>query len=132
MRKHIERRVNAARQRLDVQRALNNEGRITNDRYIYASEQLMLAEMAASANKEQRVAAAKANMDRITEVVKREQEKLLTGPGTAANVAEAVVAYENAACTYLEVRHERGPSEVELLRKRVEVLEKQLRSPRKP
>jgi RNA polymerase sigma factor (sigma-70 family) len=130
--KHTESRVKAARQHLDFQRAYYKEGRIAIDRYIHASEQLMLAELAASANEEQRVAAAKANMDRITELVKLEQEELVTGNRTPADVAEAVVAYENAACAYLEVRHGRGPSEIEILRKRVEALEKQLGSPRKP
>jgi len=132
LRKHTEHRVNAARSRLDVQRAYYNEGRITIDRYIDASEQLMLAEMAVSANKEQRVAAAKANMDRITEVVKLEEDKLVKGRSSTADVAEAYVAYENAACAYLEVRQERGPYEVEILRQRVEALEKQLGSTRKP
>ena len=75
--RHTERRVNAARQRLNVQRAYDEAGRITIDRYIDASEQLMLAELAASANEGQRVPAAKANMDRITELVKLEEEKLL-------------------------------------------------------
>jgi hypothetical protein len=130
--KHTERRVNAARQLFEFQRAYYKEGRIAIDRYIDASEQLMLAELAASANEEQRVAAAKANMDRITELVKREQEELAKGDGLPAIVAEAVVAYENAACAYLEVRHGRGPSEIEILRKRVEALEKQLGWPRKP
>ena len=78
------------------------------------------------------VAAAKSNMDRITELAKLEQEELVRGNRTPADVAEAVVAYENAACAYLEVRHGRGPSEIEILRKRVEALEKQLGSPRKP
>ena len=38
----------------------------------------MLAELAASANEEHRVAAAKANMDPITELMKLEEEELLT------------------------------------------------------
>jgi hypothetical protein len=92
----------------------------------------MLAEMAASTTREQRLAAAEANMDRITEILKLEQDELVKGQGTTADVAEAVVAYENAACAYLEVRQERGPYEVEILRKRVEALEKQLESSRKP
>jgi hypothetical protein len=128
LRKQADRWVAAARQRLDAQRAFYEEGRITIDRYIDASEQLMRAEMAASATKDQRVAAAKANMDRIAEVVKREQAELEKGRGTTADVAEALVAQERAACAFLEVRQERGPYEVEVLRKRVEALEKQLAS----
>src|SRR5262245_28356327 len=122
----VDRWVAAARQRLDAQRAFYQEGRITIDRYIDASDQLMRAEMAASVTKDQRVNAAKANMDRIAEVVKQEQAELEKGRGTTADVAEALVAQERAACAYLEARQERGPYEVEVLRKRVEALEKQL------
>jgi RNA polymerase sigma factor (sigma-70 family) len=131
LRKQADRWVTAARQRLDAQRAFYEEGRITIDRYIDASEQLMRAEMATSVTKDQRVAAAKANMDRIAEVVKREQAELEKGRGTTADVAEALVAQERAACAFLEARQERGPYEVEVLRKRVEALEKQLASLRK-
>jgi outer membrane protein TolC len=131
LRKQTERRVAAARRRLDAQRTSYREGRITIDRYIDASEQLMLAEIVASLTKEQRMAAARANMDRIDDVVKLEQDELEKGRGTVADVAEALVARENAACTYLEVRQERGPYELEILTRRVEALEKQLESPRK-
>jgi RNA polymerase sigma factor (sigma-70 family) len=130
--KQTERRVNAARQRIAAQRAYYREGRITIDRYIDASEQLMRAEMAASTTKDERLAAAKANMARIEEILELEQAELEKGQGTVADVAEAAVARENAACTYLEVRQERGPYELEILTKRVEALEKQLESPRKP
>jgi RNA polymerase sigma factor (sigma-70 family) len=126
LRKQTERRVNAARQRLDAQRAYYDEGRITIDRFIDASEQLMLAEIAASATREGRMAAAKANMDRIGEIVKREQAELEKGRGTVADVAEALVAHETAACEYLEIRQSRGSLEIEALKKRVETLEKQV------
>jgi RNA polymerase sigma factor (sigma-70 family) len=132
LRKQTERRVNAARQRLDAQRAYFKEGRITIDRFIDASEQLRLAEMAAGAAKEQRLAAAKAHMDRIAEVLKLEQAELEEGRGTVADVAEAQLAAENAACVYLEARQDRGAFGVEILKRRVEALEKQLDSPRKP
>lgn len=92
----------------------------------------MLAETAASATRDQRVAAAKANMDRIAEIVKLEQAELVKGRGTTADVAAAVVAYENAACADLEARQDRGPSEVEMLRRRIEALEKQVNSHQQP
>jgi hypothetical protein len=132
LRKQTERRVNAARQRLDAQRAYYKEGRITIDRFIDASEQLMRAEMAAGATKEQRLAAAKAHMDRIAELLKLEQAELEEGRGTVADVAEARLAAETAACAYLEARQDRGTFDVEILKRRVEALEKQLDSPRKP
>jgi RNA polymerase sigma factor (sigma-70 family) len=120
--------VAAAQQRLDAQRAYYEQGRITIDRYIDASEQLMRAEIAVSATKDRRVAAAKANMDRIAEIVKVEQAQLEKGRGTSSDVAEALVAQERAAFIYLEARQERGSYEVEILKKRVEALEKQLKA----
>jgi hypothetical protein len=126
LRKQNERRVVAAKQRFDAQRAYYEEGRITIDRFMDASLQLMLAETAASTSKEQAVAAAKAHLDRLTEVQKREEGELTVGRGTVADLAEAVLARENAAVTYLRARQSRGTEEVEALKKRVERLEKQL------
>jgi len=124
--KQIERRVNAAVQRLDAQRAYYAEGRLTVDRYIDASQQLMVAETAASTTKEQRLAAAKAHWDRMTDLLQKEQKELVEGRGTISDVAEVVVAYENAASAYIEARQSRGSFEVEALKKRVEAMEKQL------
>jgi hypothetical protein len=126
LRKQTERRVAAAAQRLDAQRAYYEEGRITIDRFIEASLEFMRAKMAASTTKEERVAAVKAHWDRMAEVLNKEQDELKAGRGTVADVAEAVVAHENAAFTYMEVRQSRGSYEVEALTKRVETLEKQL------
>jgi RNA polymerase sigma factor (sigma-70 family) len=131
LRKQIDRRVVAARQRLEAQRAYYLEGRITVDRFIDASQQLMLAEIAASTTKDQRVAAAKAHMDRATELVKLEQSELEKGRGTTADVAEALVAQENAACDYLQARQARDSTDLEALQKRVERLEKQLETANK-
>jgi hypothetical protein len=128
LRTQADRWVAAAQQRLDAQRAHYELGRITIDRFIDASEQLMRAEIAVSATKDRRVAAAKANMDRIAEIVKVEQAQLEKGRGTSSDVAEALVAQERAAFIYLEARQQRGSSEVEILRKRVEALEKQLKA----
>jgi RNA polymerase sigma factor (sigma-70 family) len=131
LRNEIERRVNAARQRLDAQLAFYKEGRITIDRYIDASRQLMLAETAAGSTRDQRLAAAKAHWDRMTEVLKLEQDELEKGRGTVADVAEAVLAHENATFEYLQIRQSKGANEIEPLRQRVESLEKQFESLKK-
>jgi RNA polymerase sigma factor (sigma-70 family) len=131
LRQHTDRRVALARQRLEAQRAYYEEGRITLDRYIDASQQLMLAETAASTTKDQRVAAAKVHLERIDEVVKRERDELDKGRGTVADVAEAQVARENAVIAYLEARQARDSSEVETLKTRIKALEKQLESLKK-
>jgi RNA polymerase sigma factor (sigma-70 family) len=128
LRNQIERRVNAAAQRLDAQRAFYEEGRITIDRFIDASLQFMLAKIAVSTTKEERLAAVKTHWDRMDEVQKKEAAELKIGRGTIADLAEAVVAHENAAFAYIEARQSRGSDEVESLKKRVEALEKQLQT----
>jgi RNA polymerase sigma factor (sigma-70 family) len=128
LRKQTERRVAAAAQRLDAQRAYYEEGRITIDRFIDASLEFMLAKMAASTTKEERLAAIKTHWDRMDEVQKKEEAELKVGRGTVADVAEAVVAHENAAFAYIEARQSRGSYEVEDLKKRVDALEKQLQT----
>jgi RNA polymerase sigma factor (sigma-70 family) len=128
LRKETERRVNAAKQRLEAQKAYYEEGRITIDRFIDASRQLMLAETTASSTKDQRLAAAKAHWDRVAEVLQREQAELVIGRGTVADVAEAILAHENAAFEYLLIRQSKAPDEIQALRQRVDSLEKQLES----
>jgi hypothetical protein len=130
-RKQIETRLLAAGQRLEAQRAFYQEGRITIDRYIDASRQLMLAEMSANPSRAQRVAAAKAHWDRMTELLSREQKEFDIGRATIADVSEAIVARENAFFEYIETRQSRGATEVETLRQRIDTLEKQLESIKK-
>jgi RNA polymerase sigma factor (sigma-70 family) len=101
LRKQTERRVNAARLRLDAQRAFYEEGRIAIGRFIDASRQLMLAETAASPSKEQRVAAAKAHWDRMEEIQKKERARIDRGEGSVADLAEAIVAHENSTYDYM-------------------------------
>src|SRR5262249_10617514 len=104
LRLQFKRRVTAPRNRLDAQMTFYEQGRITLDRFIDASRQLMLAEMEQSENSDQRAAAAKEHRDRITEVVKHEQAELEDGRGTVADVAEARAAQEDAAAVYFAVR----------------------------
>jgi RNA polymerase sigma factor (sigma-70 family) len=126
LRKANERRLEAAQQRLAAQRDYYEQGRITIDRFNEASRQIMLAKMAVSTTKEQRVAAAKAHWELMTEVLGRERAELTVGRGTVADVSEALVAEATAEVGYLEARQSRGPEEVEVLKKRVETLQKQV------
>ena len=126
LRKAIERRLEAARRRLEAQRAYYEEGRITLDRFSDASKQVMLAEMAQNATKANRLASAKAHLDRMTEVLKAERKELEIGRGTIADVSEAEVAREDAAVLYLQIRQSQGPEDVVVLKTRIETLEKQI------
>ena len=126
LKKANERRLEAARRRLEAQRTYYNEGRITIDRLGEASRQLMLAETALATTKDQRVAAAKSHWDRANEVLLRETDQLSAGRSTIADVSEAQVALEEASVMYMEARQSRGPADVEVLKNRIETLENQL------
>jgi RNA polymerase sigma factor (sigma-70 family) len=126
MPKQAERLLNAARQRVDAQRAYYEEGRITIDRYIQALQLLNAAEMEQAKTREERIIAAQTHMERIDEVLAREQAELKVGRGTVADAAEALLAQELAADQLLRTHKGQTPGDLEALQKRVETLEKQV------
>jgi uncharacterized protein YhaN len=124
--KQLERRLEAARQRVSAQRAYYEEGRITVDRFIQALQLLTAAELEQASTREERIIAAQNHRDRLQELLDREQAELQIGRGTVADVAEAALAREIAAVDL--VKAHKAPKEGDLgsLQKRVESLEKQL------
>jgi RNA polymerase sigma factor (sigma-70 family) len=79
----------AARQRLEAQRSYYEEGRITIDRFLAASQELMVVEKMVSRTKEEALAAIQRHLDRAKEIVAREEAEVIVGKGTEADVAEA-------------------------------------------
>jgi len=91
--------VKAARDRLEAQKTFYEEGRITIDRYLDASRQLMDAEQRLelvdhrpARTPPDRSAAAQAHLARVMEIERREQSELKVGRGTRADLAEARLA----------------------------------------
>jgi RNA polymerase sigma factor (sigma-70 family) len=126
LRGQAERRLNAARQRVDYQRGFYDEGRITIDRYIQALQLLFEVELEQATTREQRVIAAQNHMERLRGVLKKEQDELKIGRGTVADVAEAQLAHELAAVALLNAHKGQSPGDLEALQKRVETLEQKL------
>jgi hypothetical protein len=124
--KQAERVLNAARERVNAQRAYYEEGRITMDRFIQALQLRKAAEMEQASTREQRIIAAQEYMDWLEELLDREQAELKVGRGTVADVAEAALAREIAALELVKAHQEPQQSDNEGLRKRVEALENQL------
>ncbi|QEH37227.1 ECF RNA polymerase sigma factor SigW [Aquisphaera giovannonii] len=93
--------VEAARQRLDAQRVYYEEGRITIDRYVQASEGLMEAERLASRAEEGRRAAQARHVDRLKEIERVERARMEAGRGTVADFAEIV---QNRVAAELRLR----------------------------
>jgi hypothetical protein len=81
--------LRAARHRLQAQRAYYEEGRITIDRFLAASQELMVVEKMVSRTKEEALAAIQRHVDLVKEVVAREEAEVVIGKGTEADVAEA-------------------------------------------
>jgi RNA polymerase sigma factor (sigma-70 family) len=81
--------VQAARQRYEAQRAYYEEGRITIDRFMDASEQLELAELRTAPDEESRRAIRQRQLDRLKEIERREKDELEIGKGTVADITEA-------------------------------------------
>jgi RNA polymerase sigma factor (sigma-70 family) len=81
--------LRAALARLEAQRTYYEEGRITIDRLIMASEQVMEVERSVSRTDAERLAAIQRHLDRLRAIKEREKGELAVGRGTAADLAEA-------------------------------------------
>jgi RNA polymerase sigma factor (sigma-70 family) len=92
----VQKLLDAARQRLDAQRAFYEEGRITIDRFLDACVQFEKAELRAATNDAERMAARQRLVDLLKEVENREKAELVVGRGTDADVAEASQARQQA------------------------------------
>jgi hypothetical protein len=81
--------LRAARERLDAQRAYYEEGRITIDRFLAASQEVMVVERMVSRTKAEVLAAIQRHVDRLKEIKAREEAEIKVGRGTSADIAEA-------------------------------------------
>ncbi len=118
--------VEAARRRLEAQRAFYEEGRITVDRFLGASHELMHAEIQASTTREARISAVQAHLDRAKKVEARERSELQEGRGTRADVAEAEQGRLQAELDFRTAVNSTGQYEVEGLKDRVKAVESKL------
>ncbi|MFO0891594.1 MAG: sigma-70 family RNA polymerase sigma factor [Isosphaeraceae bacterium] len=81
--------LEAARKRLEAQKTYYEEGRLTLDRMIQASERLMEVERLAAATDAEKRQALRRHVERLKEIENREQAELVVGKGTTADVAES-------------------------------------------
>jgi RNA polymerase sigma-70 factor (ECF subfamily) len=115
----------AAIQRLDAQRAYYEEGRITLDRFLAASESLERVELLAAKGFAERRAVRKRHVDRLKEILNREQAELQVGRGTVADVTEAQLAFAEAEYT-MRVGDNEDAEKATLLR-RIDELERNVK-----
>jgi hypothetical protein len=118
--------LDAARKRLEAQTKFYEEGRITIDRYLDASDQVRVAEGLVAKTPEARIAAAQAHLDRAKAIMTREKTELDEGRGTTADVAEAQHRLDLAELLLLQAEAPHKSEETATLEKRVDALERKL------
>ncbi len=124
-RKAIRKIVDAGKQRLDAQRRFYEQGRITIDRYLDASAQLMAWETQLATNRAERVAVVERHLERVRNVEAREIIELDAGRSTPADLSEAKLATDKAELDLIRVSTLDVP-DVRELEKRIQVLEQKL------
>ena len=85
----VQQLLEAARKRLQAQRAYYEAGRITIDRYVDACQQLEMIELKTADNDAERIAIRQRHLDRLKEIETREKVEQKRGQVSKADVAEA-------------------------------------------
>ncbi len=118
--------LKASRARLEAQRAYYEEGRITLDRMVMASERLMEVERLIARKDSERMAAMQRHADRLKEMEDRERKELEVGKGTVADVSE-IAQNRLEAEVRVKIAKEAGPSaDVAALERRLSDVERKL------
>ncbi|MHB1558664.1 MAG: RNA polymerase sigma factor, partial [Isosphaeraceae bacterium] len=81
--------IEAARKRVEVQKAYYEEGRMTLDRFIQGLVDLCDVELLAATTDAERSAVFQRKIDRLKEIEEREKGEVAVGRGTEANIAES-------------------------------------------
>ncbi|WP_168222101.1 RNA polymerase sigma factor [Aquisphaera giovannonii] len=121
--------LEAARQRLEAQKAYYEEGRITLDRYVDASRAVMVAErILQEKGKSADRGPLLRHVQRLRDIEARERAELVAGRATVSDVAEIVQARVEAEIQLGngDVSASQVQGEVTRLRARVDALEKKL------
>jgi outer membrane protein TolC len=118
--------LDAARQRWEGQRAYYEEGRITIDRFIRASEKLMEAERNVATTDAERLAAMQRHVERMKELAAREKAEFDVGKGTRADLAEATLARVEAEILLKKARETPTTGDLGALDRRLSIVERKL------
>jgi RNA polymerase sigma factor (sigma-70 family) len=103
-----QRRLEAARQFFKSSKAFYEQGTITIDRLLSASQRLMEAEVDAAPDEDTRSAAIRRHMDILRQILSNEQARFEVGQGSQPNVDEAALNLVEAQYRLSTVAH--GPT----------------------
>jgi len=118
--------LKAARERFEAQRAFYQEGRITIDRFVMASDRLMAVERLVARKDSEALAAMQRHLDRLKEIEKREWAELEIGRGTVADVAEITQNRLEAEVMFMKGKEAKPLPDVAALERRLSEVERKL------
>jgi RNA polymerase sigma factor (sigma-70 family) len=116
----------AARQRFEAQRAYYEEGRITIDRIVMASDRLMAVERLVARKDSEVLAAMQRHVDRLKQIEERERKELEVGKGTVADLAEINQNRLEAEVMLMKAKEAKPSPEVVALERRLSEVERKL------
>jgi hypothetical protein len=118
--------LEAARTRFDAQRAYYEEGRITLDRFVAASDRLMEVDLMIARTDEERLAAMERHAGRLKEIEDRERKEFELGKATVADVSEITQSRLEAEVRLKQATDARPPADVATLERRLSAVEAKL------
>jgi len=120
----VQQLLEAARQRVEAQRAFYEEGRITVDRFVDACQQLEIVELKTAKSDAEQLAIRQRHVGRLKEIETREKADLNLGRGTVADVAEVTFRRLQAELD-LKISPTKSP-DIDSLLRRVSELERKV------
>jgi hypothetical protein len=118
--------LEASQKRFDAQRAYYQEGRITLDRFVAASDRLMEVELMVAPTDDERFKAIERHVGRLKEIEARERTELKTGRGTVADVAEITQARLESEVRLKKAKEATRPANIVGLERRLSEVEAKL------
>jgi RNA polymerase sigma factor (sigma-70 family) len=118
--------LEAARKRFDAQRAYYQQGRITLDRFVAASDRLMEVDLMIARTDDERLTAMERHVGRLKEIEARERTELEAGKGTVADVSEITQARLEAEVMLKKAKEAKRPADVAGLERRLSEVEAKL------
>lgn len=122
----LKRLVEAARRHADAQQLVYEGDRAPAERYLNALTKLLHAELRVATTADERVAAAKAHLERVKKVEQREQRRVEGGRAIAADVTEVVIYREEAELELGRAQTSSEPATLDALDRRLSKIERRL------
>ncbi len=118
--------LEASRLRFEAQRPYYEEGRITIDRFVMASDRLLEVERLVARNGSEALAAMQRHVDRLKQIEARERKELEAGKSTSADVAEITQNRLEAEVMLMKAKQAKPAPDMAVLERRLSEVERKL------